>query len=202
MTILLEQVLFANNGFKNIYKRKEWNPLHVLLLQAWQLLRVNIVMLKHFKMAQNCFHFELLLLVVLLRRATWCGQLRLFFDTPLLNVHFYYRPQRSCGRVFFTPVCHSVHGGGGGISVPACTTADMTGGGVGVSVWEGLCSGGVCPGNLCLGGLCPWGISLGAGRVSVHGGVSVQGGCLLGDPPRTVTSGRYTSYWNAFLLQC
>ena len=40
-------------------------------------------------------------------------------------------------------------------------------------------------------------------RVSVHGGEGLcPGGSLLGDPPRTVTSGRYASYWNAFLLQC
>ena len=151
--------------------------------------------LKHFKMAQNCFHFELLLLVVLLRRATWCVQLRLFFDTPLLNVHFYYRPQRSCGRVIFLHLCVILFRGGGDLC-PSMHHSSHDRGGVGVSVWEGLCPGGVCPGNLCLGGLCPWGISLGAG------GVSVQGGSLLGDPPRTVTSGRYASYWNAFLLQC
>ena len=54
------------------------------------------------------------------------------------------------------------------------------------------------------GGLCPVGGSLSRG-VSVQG-VSVQeglcpGGLCQGDP-RTVKSGRYASYWNAFLLFC
>ena len=66
----------------------------------------------------------------------------------------------------------------------------------GVSVWGSLSggslSGGLCTGVLCPGCFCLW--------------VSVQGGFLLGRPPRTetpphmVTSGRYTSYWNAFLF--
>ena len=51
----------------------------------------------------------------------------------------------------------------------------------GVSVWGYLCPGGLCPGGLCPGGLC-------------------QGGLWHGDSPQTVTSGRYISYWNAFLL--
>ena len=52
----------------------------------------------------------------------------------------------------------------------------------GVSVQWGLCPGG---GSLCPGGsdLCP-GVQ----------GVSVR------ETPRMVTSGRYSSYWNAFLL--
>ena len=67
----------------------------------------------------------------------------------------------------------------------------------GVSVQRGSLSKGVsvqredlCPGE----GLCPGGGSL--SRVgSLSGGVSVR------DPPphRTVTCGRYASYWNAFL---
>ena len=43
------------------------------------------------------------------------------------------------------------------------------------------------------GSLCP--------GVSVWGGGGFcPGGSLLGRPPHTVTSGRYTSYWNTFLL--
>ena len=58
-----------------------------------------------------------------------------------------------------------------------------------VSVQGGLCLGGLCPGDLCpQGDLC-------AGRVSVQGG-----GSLSGRPPCMVKSGRYASYWNAFLL--
>ena len=35
-------------------------------------------------------------------------------------IRFYYRPQRSCGQGnIFTPVCHSVHGGGG-VCLSAC----------------------------------------------------------------------------------
>ena len=36
--------------------------------------------------------------------------------------------------------------------------------------------------------------------LSVHGGGSLSRGSLSGRPPRTVTCGRYASYWNAFLL--
>ena len=55
---------------------------------------------------------------------------------------------------------------------------------LGVSVWEVSVQGGLCPGEVSVqGGLCP------GGSLS---GVSVR--ALL-----TVTSGRYASYWNAFL---
>ena len=42
-------------------------------------------------------------------------------------------------------------------------------------------------GSLSRKGLCP-------------GGGSVQGGLCQGDPPHTVTCGRYASYWNAFFM--
>ena len=54
--------------------------------------------------------------------------------------------------------------------------------------------------------VCPWGggsLSRGVSfqrRVSVRG-VSVQGGLCQGDI-RMVKSGRYASYWNAFLFLC
>ena len=77
-----------------------------------------------------------------------------------------------------------------------------------VSVQGGLCPGerGLCPGGLCLGGLC-----LG---VSVQGGLPDRGLCLVGlclggslsrglsvreTLRHMVMSGRYASYWNAFL---
>ena len=92
-----------------------------------------------------------------------------------------------------------------------------------VSVQGGLCPGGVSvQGDLCLrvfggGGLSggvsvPGVISVQGGlgeRWSLSGGVSVRGVSLSrrdlcwGDRcqgPRTVKSGRYASYWNAFLL--
>ena len=98
----------------------------------------------------------------------------------------------------FTPLSHSVHGEG--VSVPACITGHITGGGGlsggqslsrgisvrgsawGVSVWEGPCPGGLCPGGLCPGGLCP-GRSLSGGLClgeSLFRGISVKRGLCLG----------------------
>ena len=74
----------------------------------------------------------------------------------------------------FTRVCHSVHG---------------------VSVQGGLCPGGSRSRGLCTGG---W--------VSVQGGLSSRGSLSRGEgfcqeyPPCMVKSGRYASYWNAFLF--
>ena len=45
--------------------------------------------------------------------------------------------------------------------------------------------------------LCPGGVSV--QEVSVQG-VSVQGVSVRETPPNTVKSGRYISYWNAFLF--
>ena len=77
-------------------------------------------------------------------------------------------------------------------------------GGGGVSVQRGLCQG-VCVHE---GGLCPEGSLSGESLsrrgvgpgVSLSRRVSVRGGSLSSIPPRTVTSGQYASYWNAFLL--
>ena len=85
---------------------------------------------------------------------------------------------------------------------------------VSVSGGVSVQGGSVCGGCLSRGGLCLWGVSV-QGRfclgVSVQGGlcrggsqsrgVSVQGGSVrsVTESPRTVTSGRYASYWNAFL---
>ena len=86
---------------------------------------------------------------------------------------FYYRSQRSCGKVMFLHVSDSVHRGG--VSVPACTTGYMTRG----------VSGSLSRGSLSIGGFCP-GVSLSTGvsvqgvsvqRISVQG-VSVGGFCL------------------------
>ena len=74
--------------------------------------------------------------------------------------------------------------------------------GISVSVQRLSVLGGLCPVQRGVslqgvsvggGGLCPGG-SLFGGRGSLSRGVSVQG-----DLP-TVTSGRYASYWNAFLF--
>ena len=60
-------------------------------------------------------------------------------------------------------------------------------------------------GGFCLGvgGLCP---GVGVGSLSGGGGSLSRGALCQGDPPpptetpRTVTCGRYASYWNAFLI--
>ena len=108
----------------------------------------------------------------------------------------------------FTPVCHSVHRGGW-VSVPACTTGHMTGGGVlsGGSLTAGLCLGGLCPGRSLFRGLCPVHLcpvgSL-SRRVSIWRGIcpggSPSGGSLLGRPLHMVMGGRHASYWNWFLF--
>ena len=74
----------------------------------------------------------------------------------------------------------------------------------GISVQRGLCLGGLCPGGLCLRGVSVWGGSLFGGSLSggslSRGRVSVRE-IPRTETPRTVTSGRYASYWNAFLLK-
>ena len=77
---------------------------------------------------------------------------------------------------------------------------------LGVSVQEVLCPGGSLSGGFLSRGLCPVG-SLPGGSLSSRGlcpvGVSVQGVSvqLQTPPPGTVKSGRYASYWNAFLFK-
>ena len=69
------------------------------------------------------------------------------------------------------------------------------------SLSRGPRPGGLHPGGLCLGSLSR-GVSA---KESLFRGVSVQGGLCSGvslsrETPRTVTGGRYASYWNAFLF--
>ena len=74
----------------------------------------------------------------------------------------------------------------------------------GVSVKRGLCQGVPCPGGRSVSG----GEGSVSRGVSVQGslfrGVSVQGGLcpegLCNRDPRTIKTGRYASYWNAFLF--
>ena len=54
-------------------------------------------------------------------------------------------------------------------------------------------SGGV---SVQVGSLSRWALCPGGGGVSVQ----VGGGLCQGDSPCTIQSGRYASYWNAFLL--
>ena len=74
----------------------------------------------------------------------------------------------------FTPVCHSVHRGGGGslFKGPPSKSIDV----------QGVCPGGLCPRGFSVqrgGGLCPRGIS-------------------VTEILRMVMCGQYASYWNAF----
>ena len=97
----------------------------------------------------------------------------------------------------FTSVCQEFcpQGGGGGVSVPACTTGHMT---RRVSVWGASVQGGLCPGGggslsrgrgiYVQGGLCLEAGSLSGGGVSVWGGVSVQGEGLY--PGGSLSRGR------------
>ena len=104
-----------------------------------------------------------------------------------LELNYYYRPQRSCGKVmFFTRICHCVHRGGGG----AC----MVGGHVWQGVrcgWQGVHGGGGIRGRGTCGGGHVW------------QGVCMAGGCVAKGGMRGRRdghcSGRYASYWNAFL---
>ena len=81
---------------------------------------------------------------------------------------YFYRPQRSCGKVMFLhlSVSHSVHWG---VCVPACTTGHMT---RGISVGGGSLSRGVSVQDL--------GVSVQDWEVSVQGGgpLSRVGGSL------------------------
>ena len=114
---------------------------------------------------------------------------------------------------------------GGGLCRRGCSLSRV------VSFQGGFCPGGLCPGSLCLGvsvqvgsvsrgslsrSVCVQGGSLSggslSGRVPVQGvsvweslcpgGVCLRGVSVREPPLRTVTSGQYESYWNAFLVSC
>ena len=122
--------------------------------------------------------------------------------------------KRSLGQGnIFTPVCHSVHGGGGvrgcsrgggvrGCSGGACMCG-CSGGACMVArgacmVARGLCM--VAPGGLCM--VAPGGRE--ACMVALGGHVWLLPGGGMGGIRRDTEirsmSGRYASYWNAFLL--
>ena len=93
-----------------------------------------------------------------------------------------------CESYVFTPVCHSVHGGGGG----------------GVRGRGGACmAGGVCGG----GGMHGRGACV-VGGVCGRGHAWQRGACMPRTPPPDTTRygrsmrRRYASYWNAFLFMC
>ena len=95
----------------------------------------------------------------------------------------------------FTHICHSVRGGGGGLimmSLPVWLPGPMF-------LLGGLYRCSCVP----FGGLCPRG-SLSRGSLSrgasLSRGVSVRETSRTETPFRTVKSGQYASYWNAFLF--
>ena len=69
--------------------------------------------------------------------------------------------------------------------------------------WGCLCLGVSLSGGVSVqGGLCRGGVSVHGGSLS-RGSLSVgplSGGISVRETPRTVTCGRYASYWNAFLF--
>ena len=128
----------------------------------------------------------------------YCHNLHVY-DSNFLPLHtkrticFFTARKRSIGQGNgFTHVCHSVHGG---VSVPACTTGHMTGRYLsrGVSV-QGR--GSLSEESLSMG-VSVWGVSIYGGLCP---GGSLSGGSLPERDPPTVTSGRYASYWNAFVF--
>ena len=102
----------------------------------------------------------------------------------------------------FSQVCHFVHGGGGGLGyhwsqVPRVTMSFLGGR---VSLVPCLSGGGVVLASRSIGylgrsrvsrGLCNWGVGYPWGRVYPPD--------TLPPPPWNYKSGRYASYWNAFL---
>ena len=126
-----------------------------------------------------------------------------FFDynCSIFKITFtYYRPQRSWGKVIFLEVCvkNSVHRGRG------CMARGHA--------WKGACgSGGACVGGACMVGGNHDQDACMAGGACVAGGHAWCGACMAGGmcgthaaPPSRYyeirsMSGRYASYWNAFL---
>ena len=100
------------------------------------------------------------------------------------RLHFYYRPQRSWGKVIFSQVSVILSGGG-------CAPE-------GGAWFQGVCLAGGCllPGwCLLLGGICSGGCLLPGGEYLVLGGTWWRP-----PPPDGYCCGRYGSYWNVFLL--
>ena len=94
--------------------------------------------------------------------------------------------KRSLGQGnIFTPVCHSVHRGGGLLGGCLVQGGSALGGG------DLLLGGGAWPG----GGVLLWG---GSAR---GGGVPGPRGCLVETSPDGYCCRQYASYWNAFLLR-
>ena len=125
---------------------------------------------------------------------------------------YYYRPQRSCGQGYvFTRVCDSVHRGGGGL--PQCMLGDPPEGGTPgkeapqkkAPPWEGDPLEGDPPPQE--GGPREGDPPEGDPLPPLEGGLPPRRRPPKGGPPRRRSlpgirsmSGRYASYWNAFLF--
>ena len=105
----------------------------------------------------------------------------------MVQVGLYYRPHTKFGASLYFHRCvsHSVRGGGVLYDVTSCLAvwSHVPSGKGGLCAWSHVPSGGLCTGASLSGGVCPGGVCL-----------------CQADPPGTVKSGRYASYWNAFLL--
>ena len=103
--------------------------------------------------------------------------------------YVHYRPQRSCGQGnIFTPVCHSVHGGGGGFCLNAC--------------WDTTPPDQADPPRSDITTTTTPSPPPGTRQTPPD---QTPPGTWQTPPPETdssirSTSGRYASYWNAFLL--
>ena len=100
---------------------------------------------------------------------------------------FFTASKRSCGKAMFSHL--SVILSTMGVCIPGCTWA-------GLLWWKGMCG----EGGMVKGGVVKGVMKKGCGNRGVVNGMSK--GCT---PPRETTgdgqhSGRYASYWNAFLL--
>ena len=102
------------------------------------------------------------------------------------------------GKVMFLRLCVILFTGG--ICMMSLPVWQPVGGGI-VSVQEDLCLGGsLSRGSLSVRGLCLGGSLLGKPPTRTPPPYPSRGPPTRTPPPRTVKSGQYTSYWNAFLL--
>ena len=136
------------------------------------------------------------------------GTFLLLLGWRVLSIYFIFTARkRSLGQGnIFTPVCHSVHGGGHawlwgcvcgfwGVCMVARGRECMVARGRACMVVGGGMSG--CLGGCIVAGGHVW---LAGGHAWLQGCMVVGGACVGYDEIRSM-SGRYASYWNAFLLE-
>ena len=136
------------------------------------------------------------------------------FLAHICGVLYFYRPQRSWGKVIFSEACvkisvyrgearvaggrawqGSVHGRG------ACMVGACMAGG---HAWQGACVAGSvhCRGHAWQGDVCTKRGMCGGGGGMCGRGHTWQGACMTGGPRGIRSmSGRFASYWNAFFFR-